>query len=109
MDKKIKDMVAVEIYSLLLRSEKSIPLDGKYLVVEFSKKDGKIDRISLEIERKEGDNILSVDIEGVKDGRDTFWRIREELENTELNIDTRYYEKVGNAYDWVWSGADEEQ
>ena len=110
MDKKIKDIIAVEIYRLVKKSEQSLPLDGKYLVVEFNDRDGKIDRISLENERKEGNRVLSVEIEGVNDGKEFYRRIREEVEKAELEIDTRYWDMIENSYDWpFWGEKHEEQ
>ena len=109
MNKKIKDMIAVEIHGLVKKSGQSLPLEGKYLVVEFSENDGKIDRISLESERKEGNRDLCADIEGVEDGREFYRRIRDEIERAELEIDTRYWEMLGNAYDWPFIGEEHEE
>ena len=110
MDKKIKDAIALEIYRLIKSSEQSIPMDGKFLVVEFNEKDGNIDRISLESERKEGDRVLCVEIEGVNEGKELYRRIREEVENKEnLEIDTDIWEMIGNAYDWPFWGEEHEE
>ncbi len=107
-ERKMKDVIAGEIYRLILRAEVKLPLKKKYLVVEFGK-DGNIEKISFDRERRIGDKILSIEVEGVMNGKEIFRKIREGLKNNELNIDMRIWNMIGNAYDWVWGVENEEQ
>ena len=104
---KMKDVIAGEIYRLILCAEIKWPLE-KYLVVEFGK-DGNIEKISFDKERRRGDKILSIEVEGVSNGKEIYRKIREGLKNNELNIDMRIWNMIGNAYDWVWGVENEEQ
>ena len=106
MNEKVKEIIAVEIYRRVISSFSAQSLRGreKYLIVEFDAEDGSIERISIGRERKEGENILSVDIGGVKNGKELFERIRESVEKSDLRIDTEIWGMIGNAYDWAFWG-----
>ena len=127
----LKDIIAGEIYSLVLEKEMKLPLEKKYLIVEFSK-DGKIEMVRLSdtekreprvitVEVKEKDGIdyyilllnrgraISVDVEGIDNGRDLLMKIRDTLDDEELDIDMSYWKLVANVYDWVWYGDEEEE
>ena len=103
----LKDVIAGEIYSLMLSAEARLPLEKKYLVVEFGE-DGKIEKISVKDSEKRGARVISADVENVKEGRELVERIREALDIAELDMDMRHWELVANAYDWAWGGEDAE-
>lgn len=103
----IKDIITAEIYSLILQSEAKLPLESKYLVVEFSE-DGRVNEIRLSEEEQRGARVITADVENVKEGRELVERIREALDIAELDMDMRHWELVANAYDWVWGGEDAE-
>ena len=106
MNEKVKEIIAVEIYRRVLSSFSAQSLKGreKYLTVEFDAEDGSIERISFGKERNEGESILSVEVGGAKNGKELFERIRNSVEKTELRIDTKIWNMIGNAYDWAFWG-----
>ena len=104
MNEKIKEIIAVEIYRRVLLFPPSQRKSGKYMNVKFDTKDGTIERISFGKDGSEGENVLSVEIGGVKSGKELLNRIRKSLEKSELHIDTKIWSMIGNAYDWAFWG-----
>lgn len=104
----LKDIIAGEIYSLILKADAKLPLEKRYLVVEFGE-DGKIEKISVKDREKKGARVLSVDAGGIDKGKYLLMKIRDALDDAELDIDMKYWELVANAYDWAFYGGEDEE
>jgi len=101
----IKDIIAVDIYGLILQSGANLPLESRYIVVEFSE-DGRVKEIRLSEEEEEGARVITANVENVKEGRKLLERIRDALDIAELDMDMRHWELVADAYDWIWHGGE---
>jgi len=104
----LKDIIAGEIYSLILKANAKLPLEKRYLVVDFGE-DGKIEKISVKDREKKGSRVVSVDAEGIDNGKDLLTKIRDALDIAELDMDMRHWELVANAYDWAFYGGEDEE
>ena len=99
----IKDAVALEIYSIMHKFMDSLERHGgDYLVVEF--KNGRIVQIEICEKNKEKSDVISIHIpeRGNNFGKRLYRRIRDAVENANVEIDRDYWNLIANAYDWVW-------